>query len=65
MLLTVQCPRCKHDMRYQPALRARCEVAGKKKRCVYCGMTFNVHPHLMDTRVVCEGPRAEPNTALF
>jgi hypothetical protein len=60
-MLTVRCPRCAHDMCYEP----KGLPAGKKKRCVYCGMTFSVHTDLERTRVVCEGKRVEPNTALF
>lgn len=65
MLITVHCPRCRHDMLYRPSVRERGEVSGKKKRCVYCGYTFSVHPSIVNTRIVCEGTRAEPNTALF
>lgn len=61
-MLTVRCPRCAHDMCYAPKQGL---PAGKKKRCVYCGMTFGVHPDLVRSRIVCEGRREAPNTALF
>lgn len=63
MVFTVRCPRCRHDMLYQPMKTG--VVAGSKKRCVYCGMTFSVHSNQVATRIVCEGKRADPNTALF
>ena len=63
MVFTVRCPRCKHDMLYQPMKSG--VVAGSKKRCVYCGMTFSVHSNQVATRIVCEGKRQDPNTALF
>lgn len=58
-MLTVRCPKCRHDMLYQPAAQL------KRKRCVYCGTTFSVHPNLPNSRVVCEGKRLAPNAPLF
>lgn len=52
-MLTVKCPRCKHDMLYDPKIsQATPTVVGKKKRCVYCGMTFSVHSSIPATNIV-------------
>jgi hypothetical protein len=40
-------------------------VIGKKKRCVYCGMTFSVHGNQTASNIVQIGKRLEMNAALF
>ncbi len=47
-MLVVRCPRCKHEMRYQP----RGRVVGKVKRCVFCGYSFSIHRSPQDSRIV-------------
>ncbi|MBN1275409.1 hypothetical protein JXA12_03895 [Candidatus Woesearchaeota archaeon] len=51
-MFVVRCPACKHTMRYQPVKEGM--VSEKKKRCVYCGHTFKIHPSLIDSRIVRE-----------
>jgi hypothetical protein len=52
-MLLVKCPRCLHDMKYDPKLTSlQPTVVGKKKRCVYCGMTFSVHSDQVASRIV-------------
>ncbi|MFH1506615.1 MAG: hypothetical protein ABIE94_06560 [archaeon] len=48
-MLIVQCPRCKHRMKYQPMGG---EITSKVKRCVYCGYSFKVHSSLKTDRIV-------------
>jgi len=65
-MLTVRCPRCRHDMLYGPKLSQQSPtVVGKKKRCVYCGMTFSIHSDQAKTRIVQIGKRETPNMPLF
>ncbi|MCM2324881.1 MAG: hypothetical protein NDI94_00310 [Candidatus Woesearchaeota archaeon] len=37
-MLLLKCPKCKHEMKYNPSG----ELKGKKKRCVYCGFSFSI-----------------------
>lgn len=48
-MLVVQCRRCQRRMRYQPTGGL---VSEKKKRCVFCGHTFRVHPSLPESRII-------------
>jgi transcriptional regulator NrdR family protein len=65
-MLTVKCPRCQHDQLCDPKLSEKTpSVVGKKKRCVYCGMTFSIHSNLEKTNIVQVGKRDEMNTPLF
>jgi hypothetical protein len=65
-MLTVKCPRCLHDQLYDPKLTPEAPlVVGKKKCCVYCGMTFSVHSNLAQTRIVQVGKREEFNAPLL
>ncbi len=51
-MFVVRCPECKHTMRYQAAKAG--VVSEKKKKCVYCGHTFKIHPSLVNSRIVRE-----------
>lgn len=55
-ILTVRCPKCGHDQKYQPmgvAGPGSCvDIVVKAKRCVYCGRSFKVHSCLPKTRIV-------------
>ena len=63
-MLTVKCPRCKHDQLYDPKINSSSPtVVGKKKRCVYCGMAFAVHSNQVSTRIVAVGRIERPNEA--
>jgi hypothetical protein len=65
-MFTVRCPECKNDMRYDPKLGGGSPtIVGKKKRCVYCGHTFSVHPDQTRTCVVASRPLAVHNEHLF
>ncbi|MBR9703315.1 hypothetical protein GOV10_04720 [Candidatus Woesearchaeota archaeon] len=48
-LLTVRCPRCGHDQKYQPMGG---DITQKSKKCVYCPRTFKVHSSLPKSRIV-------------
>ncbi|MBR9702689.1 hypothetical protein GOV10_01510 [Candidatus Woesearchaeota archaeon] len=48
-LLTVRCPRCGHDQKYQPMGG---DITQKSKKCVYCPRTFKVHGSLPKSRIV-------------
>jgi len=37
------CPRCGQRMKYQP----RDRIAGKTKRCVYCGFSMAAQKHIL------------------
>jgi len=50
-MLTVKCPKCKHDMKYMPS---KGDITKKVKRCVYCGHSFRVHSSLKKSRIVKE-----------
>lgn len=43
--LLLQCPNCKHRMKYLPIKEGT--LFGKKKKCVYCGKNFNVREHIV------------------
>jgi len=59
-MLTVKCPRCLHDMLYDPKITQESStVVGKKKRCVYCGMTFTVHSDQKTSRIVGIGKQIQ------
>ena len=61
-MLTVKCPRCMHDQLCDPKINAKSPtVVGKKKRCVYCGMTFSIHSNQVKTQIVAIGKIAHPN----
>jgi uncharacterized protein (DUF983 family) len=63
-MLTVRCPRCKHDQLYDPKIgQGSPTVVGRKKRCVYCGMTFSVHTDQTRTNIVAVGKILDPNKA--
>ena len=65
-MLTVRCPNCKNDMRYDPKLSLSCPtVTSKKKRCVYCGRSFSVHPDSPRTCIVAPGPLPVHNAHLL
>lgn len=52
-MLTVRCPRCKHDQKCDPRIsQSSPTVVGKKKRCVYCGMAFSIHSSMETTNIV-------------
>ncbi|RME52412.1 hypothetical protein D6783_04795 [Candidatus Woesearchaeota archaeon] len=40
-MLVVICPRCGKSQRCQPR---KGDITKKRKRCVYCGRTFNIRP---------------------
>ena len=53
-------------MLYDPRIsEARPTVVDRKKRCVYCGMTFNVHANQVDSNIVKVGRTLTPNMPLF
>ena len=45
MLLLLQCPKCKHRMKYQSK---DIILTGKRKACVYCGRSFKVRENLIE-----------------
>ncbi|HYD03947.1 MAG TPA: hypothetical protein VEC16_06655 [Alphaproteobacteria bacterium] len=48
-ILKVRCPNCKNPQNYIPAGG---QVAGKSKRCVYCGKSFKVHSGPEDSQIL-------------
>jgi hypothetical protein len=63
-MLTVRCPKCHHDQLCDPRISQETPtVVGKKKRCVYCGMTFSIHSNMECTNIVAIGKVADPNKA--
>jgi len=60
-------------MRYDPKLGAKSggdpsaniTILGKKKRCVYCGHTFSVHPDQTRSCVVTPGVLPTHNAHFF
>ncbi len=44
MIFLLKCPKCKHDMKYESR---DMYLAGKRKRCVYCGTSFSVKVNLV------------------
>ncbi len=48
-MFLVKCPKCKHDMKYQPTIG---DITKKKKKCVYCNHTFLIHSNLDKSRIV-------------
>jgi len=40
-------------------------VVGKKKRCVYCGRSFGIHPNMEKTMIVGIGKSENWNGTLF
>jgi len=61
-MFVVRCPECKHTQRYQSAKTA--PVSEKKKKCVYCGHTFKIHPSLVKSRIERE-EEVNTTTPLF
>ncbi|MBN2367789.1 hypothetical protein JXC34_02130 [Candidatus Woesearchaeota archaeon] len=47
-MFLLMCPKCKNKMKYQP----RGSLDGKKKKCVYCGYSFTVHPDQKKSRII-------------
>jgi hypothetical protein len=43
-MFLLQCPKCKQQMKYESRNE---EIFRKKKRCVYCGKTFDVRKNLV------------------
>ncbi|MDP2750683.1 MAG: hypothetical protein Q8O89_07680 [Nanoarchaeota archaeon] len=43
--LLLICPKCKHRMKYQSTTA---DLAGKSKRCVYCGRSFKVLRNILN-----------------
>lgn len=43
ILLTLKCPKCNHDQNYQ----LNGSILNKKKKCVFCGKTFQVRPNVL------------------
>ena len=48
-MLKVSCPKCKHQMNYDPKPGS---ITDKIKRCVYCGHSFKVHSNPDNSRIV-------------
>jgi len=48
-MLLVKCPMCLNDMKYAPSSKS---ISKKKKRCVYCGVSFLIYPKKKDNRIV-------------
>jgi hypothetical protein len=48
-MIIVKCPKCKHDMKYDPKPGM---ITSKSKRCVYCGHTFKIHSDLEKSKIV-------------
>jgi len=44
MILLLLCPKCKHRMKYQAKSMI---LAGKRKRCVYCGKSFGIKSQIV------------------
>jgi transposase-like protein len=44
MIFLLKCPKCKHDMKYESR---GMYLSGKRKKCVYCGHSFNVKDNLV------------------
>lgn len=42
MIFLLKCPNCGNQMKYASASKL---VKGKRKRCVYCGKSFEVSTH--------------------
>lgn len=61
-VFVVKCPECKHSMRYQPVKAG--VVSEKKKKCVYCGRSFKIHPSYVTSRIVREEEK-HTTTPLF
>lgn len=51
-MFVVRCPECKQTMRYQAIKTA--PISDKKKKCVYCGHTFKIHPNFNESRILRE-----------
>ena len=47
--MKVRCPKCHHDMLYQPKKGL---MSHKIKRCVYCGHSFKVHASPEKSRII-------------
>ncbi|MEE9525285.1 MAG: hypothetical protein V3V78_01615 [Candidatus Woesearchaeota archaeon] len=43
-MFLIKCPKCKQNMKYQVMKGL---VAGKSKRCVYCGRSFQVKENIV------------------
>jgi len=43
-MLILQCPQCKHNMKYQGRTSV---LGGKRKQCVYCGKSFAVKSNII------------------
>lgn len=43
-MIKVHCPKCNHNMLYQPKPGV---LKGKKKACVYCGYAIPVSDHIV------------------
>lgn len=48
-MIIVKCPKCKHEMKYNPKSGA---ITSKSKCCVYCGHIFKIHSTLEKSRIV-------------
>ncbi len=44
MMLLLHCPQCRNNMKYRAMDKT---LAGKVKRCVYCGRSFRVKSHVL------------------
>lgn len=53
-MLKVKCPKCHHEMLYDPKSSGSIvsDITKKVKKCVYCGHSFKVHSTLLKTRIV-------------
>ena len=49
-VFTIRCPKCGNKMKYLP--NNLNDFSNKKKRCVYCGHTFNVHKNINESRIL-------------
>ncbi|MBS3102705.1 hypothetical protein J4458_04645 [Candidatus Woesearchaeota archaeon] len=45
MILLLKCPKCSNQMKYQSQNMI---LTGKRKRCVYCGKTYNVRNSIIE-----------------
>lgn len=61
-MFVVRCPQCKQTMRYQATKTG--PVSDKKKKCVYCGYTFKIHPNYKKSRILRE-EKDNTTTGLF
>ncbi len=43
-MFILECPQCRHEMKYDTK---DAYLTGKKKRCVYCGKTFDVPKNMI------------------